>query len=277
MYMYGATNADTTKYVLNVTEFDGTNFKDIPTVYGETIPVICCVDPIVYGTKAYFIGGYGTFNTTVDSAGDALNAIYVLDLTSWTWSMINGTVSDNNPLPRFVTANFLNGSKVIVYGGVDGTYTNKEDTYFYIFNLETGVWDSRVMAPTTRPKSLAWVNPLLLTSKNYFIYGGNYYGNETWYFDVTAGTFTQLATSSEVRELTRLWEANGYIYGFGGVRYDIDTFGGYVTGVMVFSESNSTTSTAMSTTGSTTMSTTGGSEVVLMNVILLFVILVTFM
>ena len=126
---------------------------------------------------------------------------YITKTGTWTETNTTGHNSTNTPAARYLHAMAATPSGVLLFGGYNGT-TYLNDTW--LFNTATNSWSQRTTSPTpqTRKAHAMAATPSTATSSGDVLLFGGYstsypnYLNDTWFFDTSAGSWSQLTTSS---------------------------------------------------------------------------------
>ena len=162
---------------------------------------------VIYNNNYYLFGGRISAN---------LNETWKLDLTTNTWSQLSTT--GTAPVARRYTNSDIYNGNLIIFGGYGSNALND----VWKLNLTTLAWtqlhDGTGTAPAAR-----YIHSVNITGDNLYVFGGIIPGsayNDTWKFDLTTNTWTQLSTSGTTPVARRVMDAiiyNNKLYIFGGI------------------------------------------------------------
>ena len=162
---------------------------------------------VIYNNNYYLLGGRISAN---------LNETWKLDLTTNAWSQLStsGTAPEGR---RYTNSDIYNGN-LIIFGGYGSNALND----VWKLNLTTLAWtqihDGTGTAPPAR-----YIHSVNITGDNLYVFGGVIPGlsyNDTWKFDLTTNTWSQLSTTGTTPSARRVSDAiiyNNKLYIFGGI------------------------------------------------------------
>jgi len=174
----------------------------------NTLPARYSPTSIIYNNNYYVFGG--------KSSSD-LNETWKLNLTTNAWSQLSttGTAPGGR---RYPNSGVYNG-KLIIFGGVTGSTAYND---VWELNLTSLAW-TRLHDGTGTAPPARYIHSVNITGDNLYIFGGINSGttyNDTWKFDLTNNTWSQLSTTGTAPSSRRSSDSiiyNNNLYIFGGV------------------------------------------------------------
>jgi hypothetical protein len=157
-------------------------------------------------------GGYG------GASSGFKNDLWWYEPGSNTWTQKKTGVADGSPLARGYHSMIWDGTRVIMFGGYDGT--NKNDLWWYY--PVTNTWEPQTTI-TGGPPSARYNHSMIWDGTRVIMFGGwnGYYTNDLWWYDPTLNTWidkTPASSPSPRQNHSMVWDGTRMIM-FGG--YDV--------------------------------------------------------